>query len=218
MPDGLFSAHKVKLEYRALRPDMPLLMAARGEQALALCGKIADGLMISNMCPPDFTRHAVEIIAQVRARGGTAAARLRSCNMCHARRGPTATKPISLAKETHRRDAAGLLVAGPAGAGGKVGVAAGGGVVASRISPPRSDGCARASRRRMRSMTASSRPLPSPAPRRTASPRRGATARPARASSRSPSSVRSRSRTWNISPARSAMGANPTGTSSPGHR
>src|SRR5947207_5757455 len=55
----VFSAHKVKLEYRALQPHMPLLMAARGEQALALCGKIADGLMISNMCPPDFTAAAV---------------------------------------------------------------------------------------------------------------------------------------------------------------
>src|SRR2546429_5452126 len=52
---GVFSAHKVKLEYQALRPDMPLLIAARGEQALALCGKIADGLMISNMCPAEFT-------------------------------------------------------------------------------------------------------------------------------------------------------------------
>jgi 5,10-methylenetetrahydromethanopterin reductase len=41
---------------------MPLLMAARGEQALALAGKIADGLMISNMCPPEFTRHAVGIM------------------------------------------------------------------------------------------------------------------------------------------------------------
>ena len=57
-----FSARKVKLEYQALRPDLPLLMAARGEQALALCGKIADGLMISNMCPPEFTRYAVELI------------------------------------------------------------------------------------------------------------------------------------------------------------
>lgn len=58
----VFSAHKVKLEYRPLRPDMPLLMAARGEQALALCAKIADGLMISNMCPPDFTSEAVRVI------------------------------------------------------------------------------------------------------------------------------------------------------------
>src|SRR5919198_516031 len=55
----IFSAHKAKLEYRPLRPDMPLLMAARGEQALVLCGKIADGLIISNMCPAQFTKAAV---------------------------------------------------------------------------------------------------------------------------------------------------------------
>ena len=58
----VFSAHKARLEYRPSRPDMPLLMAARGEQSLALCGKIADGLLISNMCPPDFTRHATRVI------------------------------------------------------------------------------------------------------------------------------------------------------------
>jgi 5,10-methylenetetrahydromethanopterin reductase len=58
----VFSADKVKLEYRPPRPDMPLLMAARGEQALALAGKIADGLMISNMCPPEFTRTAVDVV------------------------------------------------------------------------------------------------------------------------------------------------------------
>jgi 5,10-methylenetetrahydromethanopterin reductase len=49
---------------------MPLLMAARGEQALALCGKIADGLMISNMCPPEFTRQAVDaVLASARGAG-----------------------------------------------------------------------------------------------------------------------------------------------------
>ena len=57
----VFSAF-VKLEYKALRPRMPLLIAARGDQALALCGEIADGLMISNMCPAQFTRHAVEVM------------------------------------------------------------------------------------------------------------------------------------------------------------
>jgi 5,10-methylenetetrahydromethanopterin reductase len=56
---GVFSARKVKLDYPPRRPDMPLLMAARGEQALALCGKIADGLIISNMCPAEFTQTAV---------------------------------------------------------------------------------------------------------------------------------------------------------------
>src|SRR5262249_45770575 len=56
----VFSAKKVKLECKAR--GMPLLMAARGEQALTLCGKIADGLMISNMCPPEFTRWAVDLV------------------------------------------------------------------------------------------------------------------------------------------------------------
>ena len=56
---SVFSARKVKLDYPPRRPDMPLLMAARGEQALALCGKIADGLIISNMCPAEFTQAAV---------------------------------------------------------------------------------------------------------------------------------------------------------------
>jgi 5,10-methylenetetrahydromethanopterin reductase len=66
----VFSVQKVKLEYKALRPDLPLLMAARGEQALALCGKIADGLMISNMCPPDFTRQAVDIVGNAAREAG----------------------------------------------------------------------------------------------------------------------------------------------------
>jgi 5,10-methylenetetrahydromethanopterin reductase len=56
---GLFSARKVKLEYLPRQRDMPVLMAARGEQALVLCGKIADGLIISNMCPSEFTKAAV---------------------------------------------------------------------------------------------------------------------------------------------------------------
>ena len=58
----VFSALNVALDYKPLRPDLPLLMAARGEQALALCGRIADGLMISNMCPAPFTAHAVELV------------------------------------------------------------------------------------------------------------------------------------------------------------
>jgi 5,10-methylenetetrahydromethanopterin reductase len=50
----------VKLSWQA-RADLPVLMAARGPQALALSGRIADGLIVSNMCPPGFTRHAVSI-------------------------------------------------------------------------------------------------------------------------------------------------------------
>ena len=43
---------------------MPLLMAARGEQALALCGRIADGLIISNLCPAEFTQAAVLAVGE----------------------------------------------------------------------------------------------------------------------------------------------------------
>src|SRR6266851_2124592 len=96
---GVFSAHKVKLEYRALRPDMPLLMAARGEQALALCGKIADGLMISNMCPPEFTRHAVEVVRNsAREAGRSPPAEVVQYVPCVAR--PDRAEALCLAKAT----------------------------------------------------------------------------------------------------------------------
>ena len=57
----VFAVEDAKLSYRPSRPDLPILMAARGPQALALCGKLADGLMISNMCPPGFAAWAASI-------------------------------------------------------------------------------------------------------------------------------------------------------------
>jgi 5,10-methylenetetrahydromethanopterin reductase len=57
----VFSVEDAKLSYTPPRPNLPLLMAARGPRALALCGKIADGLIISNMCPPGFATHAASI-------------------------------------------------------------------------------------------------------------------------------------------------------------
>jgi 5,10-methylenetetrahydromethanopterin reductase len=65
---AMFSARKVKLDFPARRPDMPLLMAARGEQALALCGIIADGLIISNLCPAEFTQAAVAAVGEAARR------------------------------------------------------------------------------------------------------------------------------------------------------
>ena len=55
----IFQADRVRLEFPLRRPEMPILMAAVGDQALRLCGELADGLMISNMCPPAYTRRAV---------------------------------------------------------------------------------------------------------------------------------------------------------------
>ena len=94
-----FSASGARLECKPLRPDLPLLMAARGEQALALCGKIADGLMISNMCPPEFTRWAVDVAHSPRARPAGLCPPM-SCNMSHARCGPTVSEAYRLATAT----------------------------------------------------------------------------------------------------------------------
>jgi 5,10-methylenetetrahydromethanopterin reductase len=69
--DGaVFSVVNVKLEYEPLRPDLPIYMAATGDQALRMCGKIADGPMISNMCPPGYTVRALELLAEGAANAG----------------------------------------------------------------------------------------------------------------------------------------------------
>ena len=98
----VFSAHGAKLEYQPPRPDMPLLMAARGEQALALCGAIADGLMISNMCPPGFTRQAVEVIRKSATRRGPGRRPPRSCSTFRARCGPTGRRRTRWPKRRSR--------------------------------------------------------------------------------------------------------------------
>lgn len=60
----VFSVTNTKLEFPVLRADMPVYMAATGDQALQVCGQVADGLMISNMCPPGYTVRALELLAQ----------------------------------------------------------------------------------------------------------------------------------------------------------
>ena len=67
----VFSARGVRLECPLRRAAVPICMAAMGDQALDLCGRMADGLMISNLSPPAFTRRAVGIVA----RGAVAAER-----------------------------------------------------------------------------------------------------------------------------------------------
>jgi 5,10-methylenetetrahydromethanopterin reductase len=66
----MFSIQNVRLDFSLRRPAMPVFMAAMGEQALRLCGEVADGLMISNMAPRAFTRRAVEIAARAATAGG----------------------------------------------------------------------------------------------------------------------------------------------------
>lgn len=61
-----FAIENAKLSYKPSRPTLPILMAARGPQALKLCGSLADGLMISNMCPPGFATWAAAIARPAR--------------------------------------------------------------------------------------------------------------------------------------------------------
>src|SRR5438876_2097012 len=69
--DGpVFSARGVRLECPLQRAAVPIYMAAMGDRALDLCGRIADGLMISNLSPPAFTRRAVGIVARGAATAG----------------------------------------------------------------------------------------------------------------------------------------------------
>ena len=66
----VFSARKVRLDFAPLRPDLPIFMAARGDQNLRLCGQIADGLMISNICPPGFTGRAAKLVRDAAQQAG----------------------------------------------------------------------------------------------------------------------------------------------------
>jgi 5,10-methylenetetrahydromethanopterin reductase len=61
---AVFSVTDVKLGYKPLRRDIPLIMAARGDKALELAGEVADGVILANMCPPGFTRYAMNLIRQ----------------------------------------------------------------------------------------------------------------------------------------------------------
>ena len=63
-----FAVEDVKLSYKPRRPDLPILLAARGPKALALAAEFADGLMVSNMCPPGFARWAASIARPARTR------------------------------------------------------------------------------------------------------------------------------------------------------
>jgi 5,10-methylenetetrahydromethanopterin reductase len=70
-----FSADGVKLDVSPRRADVPIFTAAMGEQALRLCGEIADGVIVSNLVPPAFTRRAVLLIREGAARASRPAPR-----------------------------------------------------------------------------------------------------------------------------------------------
>lgn len=66
----VFSARGVRLEHPPARADLPILMAAMGDQAIALTGELADGLMVSNGCARGYTARAVALMRESAARAG----------------------------------------------------------------------------------------------------------------------------------------------------
>ena len=66
----VFSADRVKLSYRPMRNRVPIYLAAMGERVLRVCGARADGLLISNMCPPPFTGRAIGTMAEAAKEAG----------------------------------------------------------------------------------------------------------------------------------------------------
>ena len=67
---SVFSVTNVKLEFPVPRPNMPIYMAATGDQSLRVCGQVADGLMISNMCPPGYTVRALQLLGEGAVKAG----------------------------------------------------------------------------------------------------------------------------------------------------
>lgn len=66
-----FCARKVKLDF-APRSGIPIFLAGRGNLTVKLAGEVADGLVISNMCSPEFARRVAELMcASRRAASGS---------------------------------------------------------------------------------------------------------------------------------------------------
>jgi alkanesulfonate monooxygenase SsuD/methylene tetrahydromethanopterin reductase-like flavin-dependent oxidoreductase (luciferase family) len=81
----VFSVDGAKLRFRPASRQTPIFMAAMGERSLALCGKIADGLIVSNLCPPGYTQRAVGIVEQTAAQAGRPSLRVVQYVPCVAR-------------------------------------------------------------------------------------------------------------------------------------
>ena len=81
----VFSVDRAKLRFQPASPQTPIYMAAMGDRSLALCGEIADGLIVSNLCPPGYTARAVGIVERAAAAAGRPSPRVVQYVPCVAR-------------------------------------------------------------------------------------------------------------------------------------
>ena len=64
-----FTAFDVKLDY-APRSNIPVYLAGRGDLTVKLCGTVADGLIVSNMCSAGFSQRAADLLETSRIAAG----------------------------------------------------------------------------------------------------------------------------------------------------
>src|SRR5439155_6397667 len=81
----VFSVEKAKLRFRPASLQTPIYMAAMGDRSLGLCGEIADGLIVSNLCPPGYTARAVGIVERAAVQAGRPSPRVVQYVPCVAR-------------------------------------------------------------------------------------------------------------------------------------
>ena len=70
---AVFNVQRLKLDFHA-RADLPIFMAARGDNAVKACGELADGMIVSNLCTLSFVADAVRrlhVSARAAGRTGT---------------------------------------------------------------------------------------------------------------------------------------------------
>jgi len=91
-----FCVDRVRLRFQPPRSDMPVYFASMGDRSLALCGELADGLIVSNLCPPDIPgAQSISCSKALRRPGGR---RSRSCSTYPAPCGRIVTKLCVLQK------------------------------------------------------------------------------------------------------------------------
>ena len=67
---AVFSARGAQLAFKPRRAELAIYVAAMGDLVLQLVGELADGLMVSNLCPPGFTAWSRDLVAKGAAKAG----------------------------------------------------------------------------------------------------------------------------------------------------
>ena len=87
-----FRVDGVRLGFPPRRPNLPIYMAASGERGLAVCGAVADGLIVSNLTPLRASERLVRSVSAAAARAERPPPRIVQYVPCAARADGTAAR------------------------------------------------------------------------------------------------------------------------------